>query len=117
MSLSINIVVFKDRHNKISMDVDYVSEIELELKRAAQELYKNPRIKDVTFHANTLMGTSVTYTSRGDPESPLSKALQSKDIQYAIQNSERPACSNPAPAIARPRDIPGGIQQWMGPDA
>lgn len=94
--------------------MDYVSDIEKEMKRLAHELYKNPRIKDVTFHCDTLMGTSVTYTSKGDPDSPICKAQISKDIQNAIQNNQRPASVCPAPAAACPRDIPGGLQQWMG---
>ena len=98
------------------MDMDCVSDIELELKRVAHELYKNPRISNLSIHADTLMGTSVTYTSLGDMTSPICKANKAREIQNAIQNSQRPAisCTEVAPACTR--DIPGSLQQWIGAD-
>ena len=102
--------------------MDYISDMEAEVKKAAYELYKNPRIKNVTMSCETLMGCSVTYTSDGDPDSPECKAqlhndglAEAKyiDKQNAIQNNTGPTGSYPAASKESPRNIPGGLQQWV----
>ena len=94
--------------------MEYISQIEEDLKKLAHELYKNPRIKNLELHASTMMGVSVTYTSLGDPDSPICKANKAREIQNAIQNNTRPPPSCPEIARPCPRNIPGGLQQWMG---
>ena len=101
-----------EQQDNITMDC--VSDIEQQMKKLAQELYKNPRISKVDMHVDTLMGTSVTYHTLGDPDSPLCKALRSKEIQNAIQDIERPPLVPTESAPACPRNLPGSLQQWMG---
>lgn len=99
-----------------NLRMDHVDAIERDMKKLAHELYKNPRVARMTITLDTLMGTSITYTTLGDPDAPLCKALVQKEIQDAIQNIERPAPSYTEAPAACPRDIPGGLQQWMGTD-
>lgn len=93
--------------------MDNLTEIEQQLKTLANELYKNPRVKRVDMHVETLMGTSVSYTTLGDPDSPMCKAIKSRDIQNALQNDTRLAPSSPEIARPCPRDLPGSLQQWV----
>jgi hypothetical protein len=100
-------------------NMDHVSDIEQELKRIAHELYKNPRISRVEINAQTLMGCSVSYSSMGDEDSPYCKALAFKHgleeaKQNAIQIDKGPAIPYPRAPAASTKDIPGGLQQWMG---
>ena len=104
------------------MEVDHISDMEAELKRLAHTLYQNPRVGKVSMHCDTLMGCSVSYLSEGDPDSPYCKALEHKagldeakhiDSQNAIQNGTGPSPRYPAASKESPRDIQGGLQQWI----
>jgi hypothetical protein len=102
--------------------MDHVSEIEEKMKELAHVLYKNPRIKNVDMCVDTLMGTSITYTSYGDPDSPVCRAETLKDglcearNKDAIQDDKRPSGSRAEAPKAGPGRVPGGLQQWMGTD-
>ena len=70
----------------------------------------------------TVMGTSITYMSEGDVDSPYSKAMAFQagldeakyiDSQNAIQNYTGPSKPCAASTSECPKNIPGGIQQWM----
>ena len=104
--------------------MDHVSDIEQQMKGLAHQLYSNPRIKNVTMSVDTLMGTSITYMSEGDVESPMCRAQAIRDglaeakllneKKNAIQDNKGPPIISPRAPAACARDIPGSLQQWVG---